>query len=257
MISRAGKLAILVRAVIALALISSLVNFRLLPTAHADELNESDKAAREALGRAGNYPWYDKASDDVRVLSMEPEESRSAREPSRTSGSSNASGLGIFQLLAWLAIGLVLAVLVYLLIRAYLDRENSTAQPQRSHNAPSMAVDRVESLPFQVQRAQDDLLGEARRLYDQGNFREAIVYLFSFELLQLDRHGVIRLAKGKTNRQYVREASREKRPLALLLEQTMEAFESAFFGHHDLPREQFESCWHRVSEFERLAAEGT
>ena len=50
-----------------------------------------------------------------------------------------------------------------------------------------------------------DLLAEARRHYQAGNYGAAIVYLFSFQLVQLDRRQIIQLAKGKTNRQYLRE----------------------------------------------------
>ena len=50
-----------------------------------------------------------------------------------------------------------------------------------------------------------DLLAEARRHYQAGNYGAAIVYLFSFQLVQLDQRQIIRLAKGKTNRQYLRE----------------------------------------------------
>ena len=73
-------------------------------------------------------------------------------------------------------------------------------------------ADRVEALPFHVRAASGDFLAEARRLYDAGHYSEAIVYLFSYQLVQLDKHHVIRLAKGKTNRQYVRET--RQRPAA-------------------------------------------
>ena len=64
---------------------------------------------------------------------------------------------------------------------------------------------RIESLPFPVAAGRLDLLAEARRHYQAGNYGAAIVYLFSFQLVQLDKRQIIRLAKGKTNRQYLRE----------------------------------------------------
>ena len=69
-------------------------------------------------------------------------------------------------------------------------------------------VDRVEALPFRVPRQATDLLSEARRQYEKGNYNEAIVYLFSHQLVELDRQHLIHLARGKTNRQLVRELVR-------------------------------------------------
>ena len=40
-----------------------------------------------------------------------------------------------------------------------------------------------------------------------------------------------------------------------LVEQTMVAFEDAFFGHHPLDQTRFESCWFRLGEFDILNAE--
>ena len=77
-----------------------------------------------------------------------------------------------------------------------------------------------------------------------------MIYLFSYELVQLDRQHLIRLAKGKTNRQYLREL-RQRPPLQAILEPTMIAFEDAFFGRKTLSRERFENCWQRVEEFSR------
>jgi hypothetical protein len=101
----------------------------------------------------------------------------------------------------------------------------------------------------------DDLLAEARRAYEQGNFGEAIIYLFSHQLLQMDRRHLIRLTKGKTNRQYLREIG-PRRTLRQLFEQTMVAFEDVFFGAHVLGRDRFEACWSQLNRFDQLVEEG-
>ena len=114
---------------------------------------------------------------------------------------------------------------------------------------------RVEALPTAVARNRDDLLAAARHCYRQGNFREAIIYLFSYQLLQLDRSQLIRLAKGKTNRQYLRELGR-RLVLRSLLEKTMVAFEEVFFGNRSISRARFESVWSALDQFEALVAGG-
>jgi hypothetical protein len=139
----------------------------------------------------------------------------------------------------------VIAVLVWAFLRREVPESKAETKAQTSRE-----VDRLEELPFAVKRPQSDLLGEARRLYEAGKYAEAIVYLFSYELVELDKHHVIRLTKGKTNRQYLGEA--RGRPAVLpLLEDTMVAFEDVFFGKHGLDRERFEACWRRLDDFRR------
>ena len=112
-------------------------------------------------------------------------------------------------------------------------------------------ADRIENLPFQVQRPRTDLLGEARRHYQQGNYQDAIVYLFSYQLVKLDEQHFIRLARGKTNRQYLSEIRRSRR-LKSMLTQSMLACEDVFFGHYTLGRERFEACWNQLEDFHQL-----
>ena len=125
----------------------------------------------------------------------------------------------------------LLAGLAYLLIKAFLDREDRADGDQVGLRKYDQADDaaRIEALPFRLRSGALDLLGEARRLYAAGNYGEAVIYLFSHELVELDRARMVRLAKGKTNRQYLRELA--LRPeLSQLFEQTMVAFEDVFFG---------------------------
>jgi hypothetical protein len=115
---------------------------------------------------------------------------------------------------------------------------------------------RIEALPFRIRRGDIDLLAEAKRLYEEGKFGEAIIYLFSYQLVEMDRHQVIRLAKGKTNRQYLRDLKRIA-PLRTLLERSMVAFEEVFFGGHTLDRARFESVWQQLGQFDALVTEQT
>jgi hypothetical protein len=136
-----------------------------------------------------------------------------------------------------------------LLIRAFLKREATGDDSRKRTDVDAGEPDRVDALPFQVRRPQGDLLEEARRHYASGNYDEAIIYFYSFLLVELDKGQLIRLARGKTNRQYLREIRRQ--PLLFeLLETTMIAFEDVFFGRHSLGRDRFESCFHRLGEFE-------
>lgn len=199
-------------------------------------------SARKAFDHWFGYPWYDKEHDALRPVTL-LRQSNTKRD------------LSFLNIFAWIGLALLLVALAYFLIQAYVLRESNAAQTTetRLRHVP-VEVSALEALPFQVRRPTADLLEEARRQYEQGHYTEAIIYLFSYQLVQLDRHQLIRLAKGKTNRQYLREVG-SSRPLGKLLEHTMVIFEGVFFGSQGLERLQFESAWNRLADFDRLVLE--
>jgi hypothetical protein len=178
-----------------------------------------------------------------------PDPAASAKQVSWFADLFRAFGL-ILKWLLYVGIAALFVFLIVLLARAFMSSGvQSDASSEETEETDSRTEeDLIESLPFRVKRPQGDLLAEARRHYEQGNYGEAIIYLFSYQLVQMDRHDVIRLARGKTNRQYLREVW--PRPdLRKIFERTMVAFEDVFFGHHPLGREGFESCWVGLDEF--------
>ena len=234
---------------------------------HDGAINEG----REAFSKR-NYPWYDASKDAARPIRVgadsETRSSKTTSSPSGTESSpshrvSSGQGISIFgsglQVLGLVILTAVLVGVAVLIVWAFLRIEAKPAQGSSVVSA-SRDVDRVEELPFALKRASSDFLAEAQRLAAEGNYSEAIIYLYSHLLVQLDRHHVIRLAKGKTNRQYLRE-TRSRPALAGVLETTMVAFEDVFFGQHELPKERFEECHAQVPAFhteltqlERVAA---
>jgi hypothetical protein len=67
---------------------------------------------------------------------------------------------------------------------------------------------------------------------------------------------LLRLAKGKTNREYLRELSGRPEIYGIVA-QTLVPFEDVFFGEHQLTRERFEACWNQVERFNRLIEQAT
>jgi len=231
--------------------------------AAADEIptEQAVESGREALSGKTRYPWYDREKDAVRRIDVAPPKTDELPDrKSRWSANRNpkttntaAQGPSVFApVLQGLGLALLVALLVaiaVLIARAAL-RQEASGEGGGHVVETSHEVDRVENLPFQLKRPTGDFLAEARRLYEEGRFSEAIVYLFSHQLVELDKHHVIRLSKGKTNRQYLREM-RHRPALRGLLETTMIAFEDVFFGHHSLDRERFETCWNALDAFQR------
>jgi hypothetical protein len=204
---------------------------------------------RDALDHWFGYPWYDAKTDSVKRVEV-----REPWNPNWNWSTNWSSGIGtILQGVAWTAVVLLLAGVAYLVIRAYVQRERRKARGDEAEQAGG--ADRVESLPLPVDARHLDLLAEAKRSREQGDYGRAIIFLFSHQLLQLDKHGRIHLARGKTNRQYLREM-RPWPSLGELVEHTTLVFEDVFFGHHTLERPAFEACWSRLDEFNKLVEIG-
>jgi hypothetical protein len=238
------------------------------PQARAQENIDSEKAietGRRALRESNSYPWYDPQTDELRRVDVRPD--RSAENLNRQSQWQTKPWKPapapawswpvwlsrLFQILAIVLALVIFGLLIWLLVWAFMRREAGVEVASSGSEAADARgdVDRIENLPFQVKRPQSDLRGEAERHYRDGNYREGIIYLYSYLLVQLDRRQVIRLTKGKTNRQYLREV-RQRPELVPIFELTMIAFEDVFFGDHPLSRSEFEECWNRLDEFHRL-----
>lgn len=238
----------------------------LLAAALAAPVTAQDGAAGEpAFPSEVDFPWYDQQSESLRRVEVSPRNS----DPNPTNpdwqmqptapANWNFNWLQfLIRILFWLGIAAIVILIllgIWYMIRAFLTRESGASlggEIAIEEEDPRRDADRIEQLPFKVDRHnRSDLLAEAKRLYAEGNYRQAIIYLFSFQLLLLDRHHLIRLAKGKTNRQYLREM-RGFRRVAELLEGVMVPFEDVFFGDHELDRLRFEGCWNALPEFQQL-----
>lgn len=222
--------------------------------------DDAIEQGRQSLRSQVEYPWYDAENDRLRRVEV-PEDEQAEEDaddqptPQAAGGSAAGSGMSVFlQVVVWIFIALLFAAVVGALIWAFLRAENQRSSDSTEVVQSSREVDRIENLPFKIRTPQSDLLAEAQRHYEEGNFREAVIYLYSYKLVELDKHHRIRLTKGKTNRQYLREV-RSQQSLAALLERTMVAFEDVFFGHHDLSRQRFERCWNDLPQFRRLVGE--
>lgn len=221
---------------------------------------------RQSLSQRKGLPWYDAEKDRIKRIDVQPDKAanpanrnsawqknpptKKATTSARSSSDSFIGGMMrvLIGVLCAVALAAVIGLVIWSLLRS---EERRTAKSGSVQSVDGKEVDRIEKLPFRVKRPQSDLLAEARRHYDAGNFNEAIIYLYSYQLVELDKQQRIRLTRGKTNRQYLREVRNEP-SLSGLLESTMIAFEEVFFGHHELPRQQFESCWQRLDHFHQL-----
>jgi hypothetical protein len=226
--------------------------------AHAADAPQSSpvESGQRALVRRTAFPWYDSQRDQLQRFDVEPPKDLQNRFSEWQTKPPPAWSVPswiwtLLKVLGWILLGVVLVLLVVAFMRAYM-LDASLPEPAVSSSPEPVAsgsVDRIEKLPFVLNASQGDLLAEARRCYEAGDFGRAIVLLYSYELLQLDKYHWIRLAKGKTNRQYLREV-RNQPPLRQFLETSMIAFEDVFFGRLELDRSRFEACWNGIADFQ-------
>ncbi|MBX3411298.1 MAG: DUF4129 domain-containing protein [Pirellulales bacterium] len=224
------------------------------PTAEADSAIEQ---GRESLRQSWfTPPWYDSERDAVKRIDLKPEWDLWKGWDWSGWNLPGMPNLSFLEWVAWILVTLILGALVYILARAWLQRDRRLATSHGTSDEDDADAEeaRVEALPFQVARPASDFLTEAERCRRAGNYRDAIIYLFSHELVSLDRQQCIRLSKGKTNRQYLRELSRRV-ALRSLVEETMVTFEDVFFGDHPLDASAFERCWSRLPEFDQLISQ--
>jgi hypothetical protein len=76
-----------------------------------------------------------------------------------------------------------------------------------------------------------------------------MMFLYSFLLIELDAHQLIRLSRGKTNRDYSREL-RGAVAIYPCFAATMEAFERVFFGRYNLENQQIDDLFSQVGRLE-------
>ena len=221
------------------------------------------QSGAEALRESARFPWYDADQDQVKPIEVSAPTAPPQARNWEFDGSwfdwdwNNGSLIGtgiwdVLQVFAYVLIGIVLLFLIYHALKfmgLLSPRDNDSGDFDETTSLTN--TQRIENLPFPVANSKTDLLAEAKRLYQMGKYDDAIVYLFSYQLVKLDESQYIRLSRGKTNRQYLGEL-RERHGLHSMVSRTMIAFEDMFFGHHPLERDRFESCWSQLDEFHRM-----
>lgn len=253
-----GQVPIWLRLAIALSVFGALASSTLLAA-------DGVEAARQAL-KSTRQPWYDSDVDGLRAFNFQTEKDAQRKDwrgVDRPDWNWNwnwpdMSWVGeLFKFIAWAVLIGLIALLLYALIKSFMDFESPLFGPQSSRQLGQDAVtdeQRIENLPLNLAKKKGDFLQMAKDHYEAGNFSEAIIYLFSYRLLQLDRAGFIRLTKGKTNRQYLTEI-RQSDELRKILGNTIVTFEDVFFGKYPLTQERFEGCWNRNEQFQTLISE--
>lgn len=167
------------------------------------------------------------------------------------------SGMTFGNLFGWFLLTALLAALAAALIYAISRAEVDLTANQRSKtNDPGgtpdeQTIERMKHLPAELRRTDVNLRSEAERLMRESQYDQAIILLFAHQLLLLDRFGVLRLNRGKTNRKYVRETRAVDGELSTPLQDTVNAFERSYFGRHSITQAEFAELWRSNEKLEQ------
>jgi len=229
------------------------VNVPAAATPNSQRAGEAVAIGREVLS-ARRIPWYDATSDEVRPIRIRRSISWSLWDYlPRFRGRFDSRWI---KWTMWGLLILALALVGWWALWAWRGRKSPAEETSVETTSLSDLVIGSETLPSDVSTGAANLLEQARQHRLAGNFRLAMICLFCHQLLELDRRQYIRLARGKTNRQYLRELA--PRPqLSELLAGNMRTFEDVFFGNRSLEQQQLDRCWQRFDDFDRLLAVGS
>jgi hypothetical protein len=197
--------------------------------------------------------WLPKA-DRVRV----------PKAPNANAGATGGAGGGLFgsgltlgNLFGWLLLLAIVVASVIAIKYALSRRDVEFARPaagrnsKRSEGPDAQTIERMKHLPAELRRSGVNLRSEAQRLMEEANFDQAIILLLAHQLLLLDRSGLLRLNRGKTNRRYIRETRSVDQESAERLRATAQAFERSYFGAHALTSDEFTRLWVENESLER------
>lgn len=274
-----------------LSLASQSVSSAAVPQANEPQATApqaADDLVTESLESMGSLPWYDRESRQVNPVDVAPRLDDSVNRDSRwvpkpkkakkasrssnnfTTGNTGNTGPASYPLfLQWIfanfstiigwvlfAISLValITMLVFLVMRMEPTEDIKTATSSSGDSEPTAEeLAKLEHLPIEVATNQGNLLERADQLRQTGRLGEAIIYLFSQRLLQLDRCHAIRLSRGKTNQQYLREL-RGRADLQGVMQRTVASFERSFFGGYSLTTEEYDRIRNEQASFDAFLA---
>ncbi len=215
-----------------------------------------------------SMPWLDQESGKIaptgivereaatthdRNLIPEAKVKKKKKAPAPTAApvASNAgafAGIGTMMIILVVSIVacLVIALLVWIILNSRIDigpEKDDLSRPDRS------LAESIRHLPFEMDVTKGDFRQQAQTAYQSGDFRGALIFLFSHVLVTLDQAKLVRLKKGKTNRQYLRELSPSP-PLVSYYGDVMVPFEQTFFGDYPITKNTFEQCWRGLDDFQ-------
>ena len=241
----------------------------------ADQTGASrfDKGQSPSSAVLSDSVWYDREVDQVVPVEVKTAQDDSIHRDSKwlpqaapvakavnTPNPTSASNIDLFgdaftytNFFAWCCLA-VMVVGTGIWVAWILGRDGvgaNSSKVDRSLASDERLLERIQHLPQELQRENLDYRAEAERMMQAGDFEQAIVLLFAYQLLILDRSACIRLNRGKTNRQYLRETRFADQQASQWFASVIKLFESSYFGRRVVEASDFARCWQENEMLER------
>ena len=214
--------------------------------------------------RSSSLPWYDAetgnlkqsnapdrpgsaVSDRNRIPPFQekkkgqqiPKQQTTPAAPAATGNTAGTIGTSIVYIAGITFALLLIGLLVYGFLKLESDDGESTEETGKRKRK---IRDHIKHLPFEIEEQDGDFETFAEKSLRERDYSKAIIYLFADVLVALSESGLVRLQRGKTNRQYLNEIwdHGEIRPY---YRKVMTAFEDAFFGKHEIEKTRAEECF--------------
>jgi len=222
-------------------------------------------------------PWVDQESGEISAAGIGEREAAVTRDRNSiplavvktkkkkkaapaTGGATNTgpgfdlSGIGTVMLYIFLGTAVValIGLIAWIVMNSRVEIESGTDDTSRPDRS---IAESIRHLPFEMDLAKGDFRQQAQAAYQSGNFRGALIFLFSHVLVTLDQAKLVRLKKGKTNRQYLRELS-DSPSLVSYYGDVMVPFEQTFFGDYPITKDVFDNCWRGLDDFQNTVKAG-
>ena len=253
------------------------------PTSENETATESDVGSEAVDSALGDSMWYDSDAGEIVPVEVESEiddsdnrdsrwlpKAKRVRQPNANTATNTGgggagggagtglfgSGLSIGNVFGWVLLITLIALGIGLIVYAVSKTEMDTKPASRSRakklsqSPDEQMIERMKHLPAELRRTDVNLRSEAERLMREGQYDQAIILLFGHQLLLLDRVGMLRLNRGKTNRKYVRETRSSDPKSAKRLQRTVTAFERSYFGRHTIGQREFSDLWRQNEQLE-------
>lgn len=224
----------------------------------AESTKSAEDAAWEKAATKEKTPWRSE-SGGAAFLPPRPER---APEPVRNEEASGASSFGwlrsVAEVLFWTLVGAAVLALVGALFWALRQTARGGVGKEKEKKARAERERRLEALAPEARERVDDLGTAAENALAAGDLRLALVYFFSWLIVESDKRGLLRARRGKTNREYWRELAVNP-GVRTIYKATMDEFERVYFGGRTISRAEFDDVWRLrepfVAAMERLDAE--
>ena len=202
-------------------------------------------------------PWYSKRERAPVYLPQEPPKAPKPVKPKkdrawhRSTGTARGTG-GIIMGFFWAIFALFcLAVIVAIAIAARKYWLGAKLRKDRDREDEKARARRIETLAPEAVERYDDLFAAASEARARGDLRLALVYFFSWLLVEMDKREFILLDKGKTNLEFWRELEGFDE-LRSIYRSAMSEFERVYFGGVAISRDEFERVWELRKPFDAI-----